>query len=47
MAAREIEKVTLPDGRVVEVSYTYKVNGLPVETLEEAVEIAYDMKRSN
>ena len=33
------EKITLSDGRVITVSYTYKVNGLQVPTLEDAVDL--------
>lgn len=35
----EQEKITLSDGRVITVSYTYKVNGLPVPTIEDAVDL--------
>lgn len=35
------EKVTLSDGRVITVSYNYKVNGLQVPTLEDAVDLHF------
>jgi len=32
-------KITLDDGQVITIAETYKVNGLSVKTLEDAVEM--------